>query len=113
MRTFLQRFGGIVLGILNGLDRTIFRGKLCTLYAPEGMNGYLDANRVLRKDFEQHTKKVTAQIMEASLMDEAKRLKRYEYLKSTNIDKDKVARGYARQHQITQGLVCVLQCVEP
>jgi hypothetical protein len=113
MRTFLQRFGGIVLGILNGLDRTIFRGKLCTLYAPEGMNGYLDANRVLRKDFEQHTKKVTAKIMEASLMDEAKRLKRYEYLKSTNIDKDKVARGYARQHQITQGLVCVLQCVEP
>jgi hypothetical protein len=113
MKTFLRRFGSLVLGVLKGLDRTIFRGKLCALYSPEGMNIYLDANKVLRKEFEKHTKEVTAKVLQASLIDEAKRLNRFEYLGSAKIDKDKVARGYARKQGITQGLVCVLQCVEP
>lgn len=52
MKTFLQRFGSLVLSVLTGLDRVIFRGKLCALYSPEGMNCYLDGNKVLRKDFE-------------------------------------------------------------
>jgi hypothetical protein len=113
MRTFLQRFGGLVLGVLSGLDRVIFRGKLCSLYAPEGMNIYLDANKVLRKDFEQHTKQVSKKVLQASLIEEAKALKRFAYLGSAKIDKDKVARGFAKEHGISQGLVCVLQCVEP
>ena len=113
MKTFLQRFGGLVLGVLNGLDRLIFRGKLCPLYAPEGMNIYLDANKVLRKDFEQHTKQVTKKILQASLIEEAKALKRFAYLDSPKIDKDKIARGFAKKQGTTQGLVCVLQCVEP
>jgi hypothetical protein len=113
MKAFLQRFGCIVLGVLSGFDRLIFRGKLCPLYAPEGMNSYLDANKVLRKHFEQHTKEVSAAVMQASLIGEAKRLDRFAYLGSTKIDKDKVARSYARAHSIKQGLVCVLQCVEP
>lgn len=50
MSTFLHRFGGLVLGILCGLDRLVLRGKLCPLYAPEGMNIYLAANKVLRKE---------------------------------------------------------------
>jgi hypothetical protein len=113
MNTFLQRFGNLVLGILSGFDRLICRGKLCALYSPEGMNIYLDANKILRKDFELHTKAVTAKILQASLIEEAKRQGRYEYLGSTKIDKDKVARGLAQKHGRVPGLVCVLQCVEP
>lgn len=113
MKTFLQRFAPFVLGVLNGLDRLILRGKLCFLYSPEGMNLYLDVNKILRKNFEQHTKQVTKKVLQASLIEEAKALKRFEYLGSSKIDKDKVARGYAKKHGITQGLVCVLQCVEP
>jgi hypothetical protein len=113
MKTFLQRFGSLVLGILTGFDRVIQRGKLCPLYSPEGMNIYLDANKVLRKDFERHAKAVTAKILQASLIEEAKRLDRFKYLDSTKIDKDKTARGFAQKHQTTEGLVCVLQCVEP
>jgi DNA segregation ATPase FtsK/SpoIIIE, S-DNA-T family len=52
MNTFLQRFGSLILGVLTGLDRLVLRGKLCALYSPEGMNVYLDANKILRKDFE-------------------------------------------------------------
>jgi len=49
------------------LDRLILRGKLCALYSPEGMNVYLDANKILRKDFEQHTTEVTKKIVQASI----------------------------------------------
>ena len=113
MKNFLQRFGGIVLGVLTGFDRLVFRGKLCSLYSPEGMNSYLDGNKVLRKDFDQHVKEVTQRVLQASLIEQAKALNRFEYLDSAKTDKDKVARGYARKQRITQGLVCVLQCVEP
>ena len=49
MKTFLQRFGHLVLGILSGFDRLVFKGKLRQLYSPEGMNCYLSANHVLYK----------------------------------------------------------------
>lgn len=113
MKTFLQRFGSVVLGVLNGLDRLVFRGKLCALYSPEGMNIYLDANKVLRKDFDQHTKEVTKNVLQASLIEKAKALNRFAYLGSTKTDKDKVARRFAKKQGISPGLVCVLQCVEP
>jgi hypothetical protein len=113
MKTFLQRFGSVVLGVLSGFDRLVFRGKLCSLYSPEGMNIYLDANKVLRKDFERHTKEVTQNVLRASLIGQAKASQRFAYLGSAKIDKDKVARGFAAAHDIRQGLVCVLQCVEP
>jgi hypothetical protein len=113
MKTFLQRFGSAVLGVLSGFDRLIFRGKLCSLYSPEGMNIYLDANKVLRKDFEKHTKAVTKDVLRASLIEEAKAAERFAYLGSAKIDKDKVARRFAAKRGIHHGLVCVLQCVEP
>jgi hypothetical protein len=113
MKSFLQRFGSLVLGVLSGFDRLVFRGKLCPLYAPEGMNSYLAANKVLRKDFDKHAHEVTQKVLHASLIEHAKATDRFAYLPSTNIDKDQVARSYAVKHKVSQGLVCVLQCVEP
>jgi hypothetical protein len=113
MKSFLQRFGGFVLGVLSGFDRLVVRGRLCPLYAPEGMNVYLRINHVLRKEFEEHAEAVTKEVLQASLIEHAKKLDRYKYLNSTKIDKDEVARRYARRHRVSEGLVCVLQCVEP
>src|SRR5262249_3070755 len=113
MKTFLQRFGGLVLGILSGFDRLVFKGKLRQLYAPEGMNCYLSANHALYVDFRQHVESVTQQVLEASLIAQAKRRHRFEYLNSSQVSKEEVARKYALQQQVKEGLVCVLQCVEP
>jgi hypothetical protein len=113
VKTFLQRFGGFVAGILSGFDRLIFKGKLRQLYSPEGMNCYLAANQVLRKEFKEHAKKVTQQVLQASLVDQAKRLQRFRYLNSSQIDKESVARAIADEQQIREGLVSVLQVVEP
>jgi hypothetical protein len=113
MKSFLQRFGGIVLGVLNGFDRLVFKGKLRQLYAPEGMNCYLSANHVLFKDFKAHVESVTERVLESSLVGPAKELGCFEYLNSSDISKEEVARKHAAAQPGHEGLVSVLQCVEP
>jgi hypothetical protein len=113
MKHFLQRFSLLVAGVLQGFDRVVFKGKLPVLYAPEGMNALLRANRVLFKDFKPYADGVTAQVIDASLLAQAKALGRFRYLNSGQIDKEQVARQIAAEHKVRQGLVCVLQCVEP
>src|SRR5205814_1215123 len=51
MKTFLQRFGSLVSGVLQGFDRLVFKGRLRQLYFPEGMHNLLALNHVLRSDF--------------------------------------------------------------
>ena len=51
MQRFLQRFALLVAGTLSGFDRLVFKGKLCPLYGPEGMNCLLRANHVAHKEF--------------------------------------------------------------
>jgi hypothetical protein len=111
MDSFLQRFSGIVVGILSGFDRLVFRGRLRRLYQPEGMNHYFNDNYVQRKEFKEHARSVTAQVVQASLA-EAKRCERYRFLNSSRIDKDQVARAIAKKQPVKEGLVCVLQALE-
>jgi hypothetical protein len=66
MQAFLQRFSGIVLGMLSGFDRLVFRGRLRRLYCAEAMNHYCNANRVLRKEFKEHARSVTKRVMDWS-----------------------------------------------
>jgi hypothetical protein len=113
VKTFLQRFGGIVLGVLSGFDRLVFRGKLRQLYSPHGMNCYLATNRILRKEFKAHAMAVTDQVLHASLMSHAEQEGRYRYLNSSQTSKEEVAREIAAKHPVEEGLVCLLRCVEP
>ena len=113
MERFLQKFAGIVLGVLCGFDRLVFKGKLRQLYSPNGMNCYCSANHVLRKNFKAHAKEVTEQVLEASVLAKAKELGRFRYLNSSQLSKEEVARAIAAEQRIKEGLVCVLQCVEP
>jgi hypothetical protein len=113
VQNFLHRFGAIVLGVLKGFDRLVFRGKLRQLYSKEGMHCYLSANHVLRKDFKEHAKEVTAEVLQASLVKQANKAGRFQYLGSSKTSKDEVARAIADKHPVQEGLVCVLQCVEP
>ena len=113
MQRFLQRFALLVAGTLSGLDRLVFKGKLCGLYWPEGMNCLLRVNHVLHKEFKQYAKEVTARVLESSGMAQAKAQDRYRYLNSSKIDKEQAAREFAPARDRKTGLVCVLGCVEP
>src|SRR5207302_10953448 len=109
----LERFALLVADVLQCYDRLVFKGKLCQLYCPEGMNCLLSANHVLYKDFKNYASSVTGKVLEASLVSQAKASGRYRYLNSSKIDKEQVAREFARVKRVKTGLVCVLQCVEP
>ena len=113
MRSFLRRFADVVVGVLTGFDRVVFKGRLPQLYSPEGMNCYAAANHVSRLGFKKHAKEVTQHVLEASLVESAKAAGRFHYLGSGRVSKDEAARAIRERHPIDQGLAALLQCVEP
>src|SRR5260370_19361322 len=105
MKTFLRRFALVVCGVLSGFDRLVFKGRLPQLYSPEGMNCYAAANHVRLLDFKKHAKEVTRQVLAASLIEEAKKAGRFQYLNSGQACKEEVARAIGKQHPIDEWLV--------
>jgi hypothetical protein len=113
MKSFLSSFAGLVLGILNGFDRLVFRGHLLRLSYRQGMECYLCRNHVLFMDFKKHSTAQTERVLQATFA-EAKRLDRpIEYLASSSADKEKRALALAAEHQIQDGLIGIFKCVEP
>ena len=51
MQSFVQRFAGLILGVLSGFDRLRFRGTKRWLAHPKGLFGFLGQRGVLLKDF--------------------------------------------------------------
>ena len=51
MLNFIQRFGGNILGVLNGFDRIRFRGTRRFLANTAGMMNFLWQRQLLLKDF--------------------------------------------------------------
>ena len=113
MKSFLQRFALLVSGVLHGFDRLVFRGKLVQLYCPDGMHTLVALNHVQRSDYKRYAAGVTTKVLAASLVAQAKELQRFRYLPSCKVSKEATAREIAAQHNVQEGLVCVLQCVEP
>ncbi len=66
-----------------------------------------------RSEFKRYAAGITTKVQVASLLAQAKEQGRYRYLRSSKVSKEEVAREFAAQHHVTEGLVCVLQCVEP
>lgn len=113
MQTFLAVFSHLVLGVLHGFDRLVFRGHLRQLSYAHGMECYLSANHVLLKDFAAHAQQRTAELIDASLA-EARRLNRpIVYLNSSRVSKEEEARKIVQQDQIREGLIGVFKSVEP
>lgn len=113
MKTFLQRFAGLVVGVLSGFDRLVFRGKLRQLYAPDGMDRFLASNSILFKHFKEYSKTVTREVIEASVA-QAERLGRpFEYLNASTISKEKRACEIAERDGVREGLICVFKAIEP
>jgi hypothetical protein len=113
MKSFLRRFAELVVGVLSGFDRVVFKGRLPQLYSPEGMNCYASANHINRKQFKAHAREVTQRVLQASLVESAKATGRFQYLSSGKVSKDEAARVIRERHPLDRGLAALLQCVEP
>jgi DNA-binding PadR family transcriptional regulator len=113
MDAFIQRHEQDVIGVLNGFDRMRFRGTLRWLCYAEGLDRYLVTRGVPYKNFG-----VFAQSLSERVKDHAREVARktgrpFEYLTRSNQEKEKVALAIAARDGVTEGLVCVLSCVEP
>jgi hypothetical protein len=113
MYEFIAKHREQVVGTLSGFDRLVFRGTLRSIAYPEAMMGYLWANQVLLKDFGAHVEQVSGRLKQAATA-EAKALGRpVEYLTSSAVSKEDIARAIAARDGVREGLVCMITCVEP
>lgn len=113
MESFIQKYDKDIIGVLNGWDRLMIRGTLRTLAVASGMMNYLFYLGVLLKDFGDFVQRTSVRLKAASL-EAAERMERpVKYLVSTRTSKEELARQIAQTDGITEGLICVLTCVEP
>ncbi|MEO8383375.1 MAG: hypothetical protein ABI779_27210 [Acidobacteriota bacterium] len=113
MDEFIAKHREEVIGTLSGFDRLVFRGTLRSIAFPDGFSHYLHKSAILLKHYAAHVKQVSARLKRASLA-VAEALKRpIEYLTSSKVSKEELAKEIAARDEIRQGLICVLSAVEP
>jgi hypothetical protein len=112
MKSFLQRFGALVLGVLLGFDRWRFRGSKRRLCYPEGVMGFLSNHSVLLKDFNKPFAKDMTATLCASIEQPAKKAGIYCYLDNSKVSKEETALAMAQKHGKKRGLIAVLGCLE-
>lgn len=113
MDEFIAKHNEQIAGVLSGFDRLVFRGTLRRIAYPFGLQGYLWANQVLLKDFGAHAQRVSETVKAGALETIKSAGRPVQYLSSSRLDKEQVARGIAAQDRIEEGPVCALTCVEP
>jgi hypothetical protein len=112
MKTFIQRFGKNILGVVHGFDRIRFRGTRRFLANVAGMLGYLWQRQVLLKDFKAFAGSITAQVRQAAEEVAVSQGRPVVYLHNSEMDKEAWARELAQRDGIRQGLIGVLKSVE-
>lgn len=112
MKTFLQRFGNNILGVLHGFDRMRFRGTRRLLANVAGMMSFLWQRQVLLKDFKAFAGNLTAQVRHAAEASAVSQGRPLAYLHNSQMKKEDWARQVAQRDGIQQGLSGVLKAVE-
>jgi hypothetical protein len=117
MRSFLNKFAGVVRGVLcgfdRGFDRLFLRGTLRAIARTEGVRNFLWYKGVLLKEFGDYSQQVTAQLIEASLRQAQQLGREIRDLNSADFRKEDIAREIAARDHIKEGLICVLKSVDP
>jgi hypothetical protein len=124
MQQFTEKYTDQIVGILSGFDRLVFRGSLRRLnyghwdralgaLVARGMEEYLWQNKILFKHYAQHVKQVSERLKQASLKSYRERNLPVIFLRSSQVDKEKLARRVAEEKQIRSGPVCALSSLEP
>jgi hypothetical protein len=113
MKSFVQRFAGLILGVLSGWDRLRFRGTKRWLANPKGLFGFLWQRGVLLKDFGAYAEDTSRQIRAATEEVARQQGRPLHYLASAKTSKEEVVHDLLRRQPTREGLVAILSCVEP
>lgn len=112
MDAFIQRHQQDIIGILEGFDRMRFRGTLCSISYGEGLDLFLARIGVRYKEFKDTVLDWSNRLIEHARGVARQAGRPYLYVASCNEDKQARALKIAEQDGITDGLICVLRCVE-
>ena len=113
MGPFIQRHEENVTGVLSGFDRLVLRGTLRTLSYTAGMMNFLYEIGVLLKEFGGYVEGTTKHLR-AACYEMAQQLERpVIYLPSSQPSKEAMAQQIATRDGVSDGLICLLSCVEP
>jgi hypothetical protein len=110
---FVERYRDDVIGILHGFDRLRFRGTLRQLYCPRVMEAYLSACHILIKDFAKLVDNTTQAVKARAQALAAETGRPFLFVPSSQTSKEELARAIARKDMITEGLIAILNAVEP
>ena len=66
MNGFVQKFAGVVKGVLNGFDRIVFKGSILPLMHDEGVMGFCRARGILNKEYKDWMQTQTAKVVDAA-----------------------------------------------
>ena len=113
MERFMKRHGDRIMGSITGFDRVLFRGNLSSICHLGGLDRFLSSQRILYKDFGLFVQKVTARVKAHAEELAAANGRPMIHLASPKTSKEEQARAIMERDGITEGLICVLSCVEP
>ena len=108
----LQRCGLALTGVLSGFDRLRLRGTLRHLFQPTVMEAYLNACRVLIKDFRTFALGLTGRIKAAAYAAAEQAGRPFRYLPHSQLSKEDLARQIARTDGVTSGLIAIFSALE-
>jgi hypothetical protein len=112
MKSFLSRFGSLVLFVLSGFDRVRLAGESRLLNHSLGVQSYLWQQNILFKQFPDHAEHLTQTLRkrtEAHAQEQGIPLR---YLNSPDIDKEATALELASAPPQRLGRIALLSCVE-
>jgi hypothetical protein len=112
MKSFLSRFGSLVLFVLSGFDRLRFCGESRLLNHAGGVSSFLYQQRIQRKVFGEYCKKLTHILRQESKALAARQGVPIQHLDSPKIQKDEVALELARAHGRSSGRIALITCQE-
>jgi hypothetical protein len=113
VQQFLDQNREQIVGVLEGYDRLLFRGSLQSISYTQGLDKFLGAHGIRYTEFGSFAEGLTKRLLDHAEQIAQAAGRPNEYLASPSIRKDQKVNQMAEKDGVTDGLICVLRCVEP
>ena len=112
MKSFLSRFGSMVLFVLSGFDRLRLAGESRLLNHGRGVQSYLWQQQIRFTAFPDHAKELTETLRKQTVTLAQEQDVPLRYLNSPDIDKEAAALELAQRQPQRRGRIALLTCLE-